>query len=91
MIFSIHLCGLSVSFLWRDIIVLHLDGLRSSIKKGVLHPLFVLFILLSLLQLIQEPLVTLGRLPGHNIEKFPPLFGSVFFSVLVISLVNFPL
>ena len=43
-----HCCGFSVSFLWRDSAVLHLDGLHSSLKMGVLHPMFVLFILLAI-------------------------------------------
>ena len=37
------------------------------------------------------PLVTLGQLPGHNKENFPPLFGLFFFFIQVVYLLNFPL
>ena len=53
--------------------------------------MFVLFLLLALLRLTQVPLVMLGRLPGHNIEISPPLFGFVLFFFMLGSLLNFTL
>ena len=60
MISMMNCCVLSVSFIWLDSIFLHLGELYSSLRTGVLHPLFMLFLLLALLRLIQVPLVTLG-------------------------------
>ena len=50
----------------------------------------MLFLLLALLRLTQVPLVMLGRLPGHNKEISPPLFGFVPFFI-VGSLIKFTL
>ena len=71
--------------------VLHLDGLHCSLKICVLHPIFVLFILFSLLRSIKVTLVMLGWLPDCSTENFPPLFGFVYFFVLVGSLMKFPI
>ena len=84
-------CGLSVSYRWRDSVVLHMYGLNISLKIGVLNPLFVLFLLIYLLQFIQVPLVTLGRLTGHNIKNSPPIFGFVLLFAMLVYLMKFPL
>ena len=73
MISCMHRCGVSVLCTLCDSIVLHLDGLHSSLKIGVLQTIFVLFLLFDLLQLIQVPLVTLDWLTNYNIENFPPV------------------
>ena len=84
-------CELLVSRFWSDSVVLHLGGLYSSLKIGVLQHLIVLFLLIYMLRLIQVTLVMLGRLTIRNIEIPPPLFVSVVFYFLVESLMSFPI
>ena len=84
-------CVLPGSCCWRDSVVLNLDGLYISLIIVALYPLFVLYLLIALLWLIQVSLSMLGWLPVHNQEPPPPLFGLFLFSVQVVSLVNFPL
>ena len=59
-----------------------MDGLQSILK---------MLLLIDLMKLIQVPLVTMGRLSGHNKEIHPPIFGFIFFSILLGSLMNFTL
>ena len=78
MVSRIHLCGLSISSCWRDSIFFLLNGLHSSIRIGVMQPLFLFFFFLLCWDWsIQVVLVTLDWLPGHNIE-IPTTSGILF-------------
>ena len=74
-------CGFSVSCYWRDSVVFNLDGLPSSLKIGLLNPMFVFYLFLALLYSIQVPLAM----------KFTSHFLDSFHFFLLGSLTKFPI